>query len=326
MYLNAWLAVCTHISSQLCKKWLPIKWIVDDSLLQATASEFVEAIDPRLASFEEVEESFDSLLNRSDSGFFWLGKFLKSKQISFQQLAEVFYLHLQKLSENGASYILVSDELYPKQLKTISMPPSALTVIGPTQSWNRQRNHVAVVGSRKASGAAISIAEDLGALLAASGHEVVSGGAFGCDIAAHDGCLKVSSDRVHATVVFAGGLEELYPKFNQGIFNALEMQRACFVSEGLWWQRAKPFHFLWRNRIIAGLGDITVLVEAAEKSGALNTCRYALDQGRQVIVWKGLEEDIRSEGNKKLIHEGAPSFSNIGEFLIKMQELSGVEN
>lgn len=229
-----------------------------------------------------------------------------------ERVATCAHQHLRALHERGARYIVFSDPEYPALLKAIDDPPLAFTVLGDLEPLRRPM--VAIVGSRKASAGALRQSFLLGQYLASLGFTVVSGGAFGCDIAAHKGVLAACrgglAHQAPAIIVQAGGLHRLYPRGNIDVFRDLLNNGAAIVSERLWRAPAHKHDFPIRNRIISGLAEETVVAIAGEHSGAIVTARCALNQGRDVSVLKPSPRDIRALGGLALIEEGARSFAS----------------
>lgn len=142
---------------------------------------------------------------------------------------------------------------------------------------------VAMVGSRKASATGVLAARTLGRALGERGVCVVSGLALGIDTAAHEGALEAGGPTVG---VLGCGIDVVYPKSNRGLFGRVAAGGAV-ASEYYLGEAPLAWRFPARNRIIAGLSDVVVVVEAAEKSGALITARHALDAGRDVWAVPG---------------------------------------
>ncbi len=222
-------------------------------------------------------------------------------------------LHLKAVADHAATYMTWADARYPALLRLIRDPPLALTMRGDVGLLGRPT--VAVVGSRKASALAMRESFLTGQVLADLGMLVVSGGAFGCDIAAHHGVLASRSPEACAGV-FAGGLSALYPIGNKKIFDKIQARGGLFVSERLWHAPSLPHDFTARNRIIAGLCPTTLVMQAAARSGALVTARLALDEGREVMALVHPSGDVRAAGSATLIADGAQPFAS-GATLLK---------
>ena len=221
-------------------------------------------------------------------------------------LAGLLYRHLQCCVRHGAEVVVYGDPLYPVQLQTIPDPPLALTLHGNTDLLARPT--VAIVGARKASPRGLRESFALGQIMAQRGWVVVSGGAYGCDIAAHRGVLATAVRPRLAIAVFAGGLATLHPRGNQTVFDSLLQQGALFISERLWHAPCRPCDFPVRNRIIAGLASTLMVMEAGERSGATLTAALSLSQGAEVWVLQHPVSEVRAAGSQRLIMEGAHSF------------------
>ena len=224
-----------------------------------------------------------------------------------EALAQSLHSHVQCCARHGAEIVVWGDRLYPTRLRTIPDPPLALTMLGNTALLDLPP--VAIVGSRKASPRGLQESFALGRIVAQQGWAVVSGGAYGCDIAAHRGALAAAVAPVPAIVVFAGGFTSLHPRGNAAVFRDLCQHGALFVSERLWHTPSRPCDFPVRNRIIAGLSPTLMVMEAGERSGALLTAGLSLNQGAEVWVLQHPVDDVRTAGSQRLIAEGAHSFA-----------------
>jgi len=160
---------------------------------------------------------------------------------------------------------------------------------------------IAVIGSRRATPYGVEVAERLASDLAARGVTIVSGLARGIDTAAHRGALAAGGRTI---AVFGSGLDVVYPPENRGLADDIERQGAL-VSQFSPGSRPLAWHFPERNRLIAGLALGVVVVEAAERSGALITARLAGDLGREVFAVPGRITSDASRGAHALIQDGA---------------------
>jgi DNA processing protein len=160
---------------------------------------------------------------------------------------------------------------------------------------------VTIVGSRRASSYGLGVAEELGRLLAAAGLVVVSGMARGIDAAAHRGALAENGTTL---AVLGGGADVVYPAGQRRLYGDILASGAA-ISEAPPGRRPEPGAFPKRNRLMAALGAITVVVEATQPSGSLITARRALDLGRQVGAIPGPVNSRVSEGTNDLIVDGA---------------------
>ncbi len=237
-----------------------------------------------------------------------------------KRVSRVIFEFLQIIHDQGADYLLYYDKKFPSGLKQLRDPPAAISLFGQTDIFKRKQ--IAVIGSRKASADAIRVSADLGFKIAQSGDAVVSGGAYGCDIAAHRGALNSIQIPSPIVVVMASGLGCLYPSGHHATFRHIKEAGGIILSERLWGAQSRRFDFPIRNRLVSGLSEHIVVVEAGRISGAMITARQALDQGREVWVYGGMSKrcDIRACGNEWLISEGAPSFDSVDELLSSINE------
>jgi DNA processing protein len=183
---------------------------------------------------------------------------------------------------------------------TALVPPVGLWVRGDPPLDATVDRSVAVVGARASTAYGEHVAADLGAQLGERGWTVVSGGAYGIDVAAHRGALAAGAPTV---VVLACGVDRAYPAAHSAVFSRIVDAGGLLVSE--WPPGAAPHRhrFLVRNRIIAGLTRGTVVVEAAARSGAQATARRARGLGKQVLVVPGPVTSAMSVGCHELLRE-----------------------
>lgn len=204
---------------------------------------------------------------------------------------------LARLDRLGGRLLVNGDPDYPTRLAAIDDAPATLSVIGDSALFTRRG--LAIVGSRNASANGRRLAERLAADLGKAGFVIVSGLARGIDGAAHRGSLASGT-----IAVVAGGIDIIYPQEHQSLHAAICHQGAV-VAELPPGANPQARHFPRRNRIIAGLAEAVVVVEAAMRSGSLITARYALDQGREVFAVPGSPLDPRAQGANDLIRQGA---------------------
>ena len=198
----------------------------------------------------------------------------------------------------GVRICAFSGSIYPAPLKEISDPPPVLYVWGELPSL---QHALAVVGSRKASGYGLSAAGRLTGALAGRGIVIVSGGAYGIDAAAHQAALAAGGRTI---AVLGGGFEHLYPAAHRALFRQIAASGAL-VPEHAPWEAPRSYFFPRRNRIIVGLSRGVLVVEAAEKSGAMITAHTAADENREVYAVPGPFYGENQRGTHSLIKEGA---------------------
>jgi DNA processing protein len=194
-----------------------------------------------------------------------------------------------------------SDALFPERLGAIFDPPRALYLRGDGEAELLGRRAVAVVGARACSPYGSQVARMLGRELAAAGLVVVSGLARGIDGQAHRGALEAGGLTV---AVLGCGIDRDYPASNAQLSRRIE-ERGLVVSEYEPGVEPAPWRFPARNRIIAGLCEAVVVVEARDRSGALITADFALDEGREVFAVPGEITAGLSAGTNALLKLGA---------------------
>ena len=187
-------------------------------------------------------------------------------------------------------------------IKQISDAPPVLFVLGHSVLLNNRS--VGIVGTRNASLNGKNMTRLLACALQKENFNVVSGMAKGIDRAAHEGALEGTSPQAGTIAVLGTPLDEIYPKENSDIYAKIK-ERGCLVSEFAFGTQLSPMNFPRRNRIISGLSEGVVVIEAQVRSGSLITAREALSQGREVMAVPGFPLEPRSSGPNALIKDGA---------------------
>jgi len=206
---------------------------------------------------------------------------------------------LQSMQRCAARIVSIQSPDYPAKLRSVPTAPGFLFVRGDMAIAHRPA--VAIVGTRKPTGAGMALATRLARSLAMLGITVVSGLARGIDTAAHRGALDVDGGTV---AVVGTGIDVVYPPENDALMQRV-VERGCVLSEQACGTQALAHVFPKRNRIISGLCDAVVVVEGGVRSGALITARWALEQGREVGAVPGFPGDFRSAGPNHLLRDGA---------------------
>jgi DNA processing protein len=221
---------------------------------------------------------------------------------------------VEQVARLGARHLFLGQGLYPPLLAELETAPPALIVKGHLTLLDKPA--VAVVGARNASAAACRFARGLSQKLGEAGAVVVSGLARGIDTAAHDGALESGT-----IAVVAGGIDVFYPPENEARQRTL-FERGLVIAEQPPGTEPRARHFPYRNRIIAGLGQGTVVVEAAPRSGSLITARLAAEFGREVMAVPGAPLDPRAQGCNQLIREGATLVQSAEEVMEAISPMS----
>lgn len=216
---------------------------------------------------------------------------------------------LQSPHAQGVAHAVVTlgDADYPAPLLRIPDPPLMLYALGQTAllpQLNAERS-LAMVGSRNPTPQGLANARELARSLAGSGLTIVSGMALGIDGAAHDGALLGAGPQALATIAVVGtGLDRVYPRQHRELAHRIA-QHGLILSEYPLGTPPLNAHFPKRNRLIAGLSQATLVVEAALQSGSLITARQALEQGRDVMAIPGSIHSAQAKGCHALIKQGA---------------------
>lgn len=216
---------------------------------------------------------------------------------------------LDKLIKLNIKAIFYDDQAYPENLRHIYDPPALLYVRGTLKPEDRKA--IAIVGARNATPYGTIVAEKIAGDLARQGICVVSGMARGIDTAAHKGALKKKGRTI---AVLGCGVDVVYPAENKKIMADIASQGAV-ISEFPLGTEPLAHNFPIRNRIISGLSNGTVVVEAAERSGSLITADQALEQGREVFAIPGNITGNLSKGPHKLIKQGAKMVESVIDIL-----------
>ena len=221
-------------------------------------------------------------------------------------------------AQSGARLIAITDPEYPQSLRDIPDPPPLVWVRGDIGVLNRPM--VAMVGARNASSLGGRVARAMARDLGEAGYVVVSGLARGIDTAAHLATVDTGT-----IAVMAGGVDVLYPSENPGLAGDI-VKSGLLVSECAMGVTPQARHFPPRNRIISGLAQGVVIVEAAAKSGSIITARNALDQGREVLAVPGHPFDARASGCNMLIRDGARLVRNAADVIEALPKRDDAQN
>ena len=201
------------------------------------------------------------------------------------------------------------DPRYPRQLRTIANPPPVPFIAGDPS--HLQKPQLAVVGSRNGSRQGLATGKDLAAQLATQGYLITSGLALGIDSACHLGALEAKCPTI---AVLGSGLEQIYPRQHEQLAQRIATQ-AALVSDYLPDTAPSSTHFPQRNRIVSGLSQGVIVVEAALKSGSLITARLAMEQGREVFAIPGSIHRPQARGCHQLLKQGAVLVESIADII-----------
>jgi len=218
--------------------------------------------------------------------------------------------YLKYMNQNNIEIITIKDKYYPDKLKVIYDPPVVLYVKGNKKILNEIS--VAIVGCRSCTTYGQNISKKLAYNLSLNNINVISGLARGIDSFAHKGSLVAKGKTI---AVVGCGLDRVYPEENTGLFNEIIKNNGVIVSEYIVGTKPIAKNFPRRNRIISSLSNGVIVVEAREKSGALITVDFALEQGKNIYAIPGNIDNPNAYGTNNLIKQGAKVLTSIQDIL-----------
>lgn len=227
-----------------------------------------------------------------------------------KQVEQDYHWQLKPLN-NIVHYV---DSLYPHKLKQLADPPAVLYLKGVVEllTYNKL---IAIVGARKASPYGIQVASEFSDRLSNNKIIIVSGLAFGIDISCHVACLN---NALPSIAIMPAGLEHITPKSHLKISEKIA-KTGLLLSEVAPFVSPKPYHFPKRNRLISGISDGVLVIEARPKSGSLITAQHAIEQNKPLMVVPGAIYNPLAEGCLQLIKEGAACVSSVEDVLAELR-------
>lgn len=226
---------------------------------------------------------------------------------------------ISALNKIGAKILTFDSEHYPKLLLQLDNAPPILTYIGNPDLLNKQI--IAVVGSRNASINGQTFANYIAKSIVKNNDIIIASGlARGIDTSAH------KASKPNTIAVLAGGIDHIYPQENEKLYYQIIEEGGLIITENAIGAHPLSKHFPLRNRIIAGISIATIVIEAGNKSGAIITAKYCIEQGKEVFVAPGSPMDPRCEGSNNLIKEGANIILNPADVLDNLPSLLNVKN
>lgn len=214
-----------------------------------------------------------------------------------------------KLEKFGIHLILKDDPEFPPLLKEIPYPPHAIYLKGADLN---ETPKIAIVGTRKATSSGKETAKKFAQVLSRNGIIVISGLALGIDEAGHRGAVEFKAKTI---AILANGLDKIYPRQNERLGKEILECGGTFISEYPLGSPSLPQRFIERNRLISGLSLGVIIIEAPERSGALATARFAIEQNRDVFVVPGAINHPNYVGSHELIKSGAALITSIDDVL-----------
>ncbi len=245
--------------------------------------------------------TYDHLIHESGGAEEALRRVINGDISSQRQLTPPSERSIQKefkaIEKLGGSILFREEEAYPKLLRQAPLAPIAISLIGNQELFKAEL--IAIVGARNASHAGLRMAGKLASELSGMGYGIVSGLARGVDAAAHHESLMGGT-----IAVLAGGIDQIYPPQNTELYHQIP-ETGLLLSEMPLGTEPQARLFPRRNRIIAGLCRICIVIEASFKSGSGITASLAADYGREVGAVPGSPLDTRNLGSLRLIRDGA---------------------
>jgi len=205
--------------------------------------------------------------------------------------------------------IKITDNEYPEKLRHIYAPPQCLYVIGNESILSKKG--IAIIGCRNCTQYGAKNAYKFSYEISKLGINVISGMARGIDTYSHKGAIMAGGNTI---AVLGCGLDVIYPKENRELYKNIIVNGGAVISEFPLGTPPLKHHFPIRNRIISGLSDGVLVIEATKRSGTLITVNHALEQGKDIYALPGNIDSENSSGTNDLIKEGAIPITNIDDF------------
>lgn len=275
---------------------------------------------------ESNDIDIKNLINFSDKEIYNLKNINTNIKKNIVKYKSQIYLDEIKsnLEKKSISYISIYDELYPSNLRNIYDAPKILFYKGNLDILKNNIN-LTMVGSRKCTQYGINCAKHISKNLSDNGINIISGLAIGIDTYSHIGCLEGNGKTV---AVIGSSLDNILPKRNIKLAQKILDDGGLILSEYNIRDSVYPSNYVYRNRILSGISDGVIVVEAAKKSGALITVEYALEQGKNVFSIPGNINSCMSEGCHKIIKEGAILVHSVEDILneYRINNYKNIEN
>ena len=222
------------------------------------------------------------------------------KLFDFDSAFNSFEREQEYAEKENIQLVGFDDDNYPLEYKNLKEPPCVLFVKGDVSKL-KEKNKLAIIGSRDASDYAKSISKKIGDVANKNNIVVVSGLAKGCDEYAHKGSLKNGG----TIAILPSGLNNIYPSTNKALANDIIDNGGCLVTEYFYEVTATKYNFVARDRLQSGLSKVVVLVESKIDGGSMKTINFAMEQNVKIYCWKHDEQyfDLnKCSGNQKLLH------------------------
>ncbi len=262
-------------------------------------------VEPKVIYNKTKEELIANDIKEKDA--------LKITNESYRKNLDKYIEYMQK---NDIQTITINDINYPEKLKQIYDPPIVLYLKGNKKILNEKA--IAIVGCRLCTNYGRIVAEKIAYNLSLNNINIVSGLARGIDTSSHIGSLNANGKTIG---VMGCGLDRVYPEENKKLFEEIILRNGAVISEYVIGTKPLAKNFPKRNRIISGLSDGVVVVEARKKSGTLITVDFALEQGKELYVVPGNINSPNSYGTNELIKQGAKIITSEEDILEDFKKL-----
>ncbi|HJJ04297.1 MAG TPA: DNA-processing protein DprA [Clostridiaceae bacterium] len=233
-------------------------------------------------------------------------------------LSKKYRIDLEKyisyMNKENINIITIMDKEYPKKLKKIEDCPMYLYTKGNIELLNKKS--IAIVGSRNCTSYGKEVAQIMAKQLVSNNIIVVSGLAKGIDTFSHLGAINYYSSTI---AVLGCGIDRIYPNENRRLAQNILQKNGLIISEYVMGTKPERLNFPARNRIISGISDGVLVVEATNKSGALITVDFAIEQGKDVFAIPGNINSIFSNGTNQILKEGAKLTNNVMDILEELR-------
>ena len=268
--------------------------------------------DKKIEKLLEKYEKVENIWNAKENELIYIegiGQNLANKMLK-EEYKEKAKRCQDTLEKEKIHAITLQDVNYPDKLKNIYGKPILLYVKGNQEILNDFS--LGIVGCRQCSQYGQNIAIEIAQALSNNKINVVSGMAKGIDAYAHQGAIKGKEKTI---AVLGNGVDVIYPKENEKIYYEILEKQGAVVSEYAIGVEPEKMNFPARNRLISGLSDGVIVIEAKEKSGTLITVDFALEQGKNVFVVPGNINSPYSKGTNDLIKQGAKPITSLKDIL-----------
>lgn len=285
----------------------------DERIFLCALNSFPRFGSKRLMRLKKFFGTWQAALNATNDALLTAGiaPAIASEFISFRKQIDLVKLE-RELTCDSVTLLVLGDKEYPKLLSEIYDPPPLIFCRGNIALLSSLS--LAIVGTRKCSPYGRQACLEISGRLAKEGFTIVSGLALGIDSIAHQECLDCQGSTI---AVLGSGVDKrsVYPATNRQLSERIIKQNGAVISEFPLGSIPQKFNFPLRNRIISGLTIATIVIEAAEKSGALITAQSALDQGRELFAVPGSIFSAVSAGPNSLIRQGANPIASADDIL-----------